>query len=117
MNFLNYVEQEFHINVVIVMLVIAGGFWAKTYLDKWTHIRIGKWRPQVLMAWKTLIVGTIIIAAYILVIRYTDGISKEEWKSTFTSYVFATSFYELIIGPFTRWFQNVLGKASDHPQS
>ena len=106
--------DSLNIDILIVLMVLAGGFWAKTYLDTWTHIRIGSWRPAFSNAWKTLIVGTILCAVY-LAIRKSSGdlIDGEEIKRSFVSYVFATSFYELILGPFTKFLQSKFGTSQN----
>jgi hypothetical protein len=79
---------EFGIDKTIVLLVIAGGFFATTYLKTWT------WASD---AWKTLIVGSIFSAAYIFVVFQEKEITAATWKTFLVSYVFSTSFYELAL--------------------
>lgn len=80
--------NELGIDPMIIVLVIAGGFFATTYLKGW------KWATD---AWKTLIVGSIFSAAYVLVVFTEKEMTAQIWKSFLISYVFATSFYELCI--------------------
>lgn len=104
--------DSMHLDIIIIVLVIAGGFWAKTYLDGWTHIRIGKWQPAFSNAWKTLIIGTVFAAIYVFILRITTGLPKDTYLRIFYSYVFATSFYELILGPFVVWVKSKLPSAN-----
>jgi hypothetical protein len=97
------------IDYLIVLMVLAGGFFATTYLDGWTHIRIGTWKPKFSDAWKTLIVGSIFTAVYIVVLIKTSGFPKELWKQFFISYIFATSFYELLLKPITAFIKKKIG--------
>jgi hypothetical protein len=101
--------RSFHIDPIVVVLIIAGGFFAKTYLGGLTHVRIGVKQANISVAWKTLIVGTWFSAMYIGILAAIGQFSKDIWLELFYSYVFATSFYELIINPFTKWINKKLG--------
>ena len=79
---------ELNIDLMIVVMVLAGGFFSTTYLKSW------KWAND---AWKTLIVGSVFSAAYVLVVFLEKEMTAQIWKSSLVSYVFATSFYELVI--------------------
>jgi hypothetical protein len=109
--------EELRIDPVIVMSIFAGGFWAKKYLDGWTHIRIGKWRPKFTTAWKTLIVGSIFTALYIAIMIMTGNIDQELILKYFYSYVTATSFYEIILDPVRRGIQSTFGKKQQENES
>jgi hypothetical protein len=89
-------------------LIVAGGFFAKSYLKTWTNI--GK--MHVLDSWKTLIVGTVFSVGYLVVVRLSEGLPKEIWTELFTSYIFATSFYELILGPVVTFIQKKISGAT-----
>lgn len=91
------------IDPVIVILIIAGGFSAKRYLASLTKIQIGKFVFNFNDAWKTLVVGTIFTTVYILVLKFTGELERNMFKSFFYSYVFATSFYELLVGPVVKF--------------
>ncbi len=99
-----------HLNPIIIILVLGSGFWAKNYLKKWTALRIGKYSVSVSTAWKTLIVGTIFTAIYILITSQGVDITKEMSIEFFVSYIFATSFYELILAPVSDWVQGKMTK-------
>ncbi len=91
---------QLHIDPVMFLLIIAGGFFAKTYLKSWG------WT----MAWKTLTVGTVFMTAWIGVIWLKGEWTKELWTTAFISYVSSTSFYELLINPFVRWINAITGQ-------
>lgn len=99
-----------YLNPIIIVLVLGSGFWAKNYLKKWTGIRLGKYFVGLSVAWKTLIVGTVFTAIYILIVSKGVGVSKEMWIESFVSYIFATSFYELILAPVSEWIQGKVTK-------
>jgi len=99
-----------HLNPIIIILVLGSGFWAKNYLKKWSAIRIGKFSVVISTAWKTLIVGTLFTVVYILIASRGISVTKEMWIEFFVSYIFATSFYELILAPISEWVQGKMVK-------
>lgn len=104
-------EQIFallHIDPIIALLVLAGGFFAKTYLTFGFFNRMSN-------AHKTLLVGSIFSAAYILVLWLKGSWTAELWTTFFFSYVATTSFYELLINPFIRWINKITGQPVDQP--
>ena len=76
-----------HIDPISVLLVLAGGFFAKKWLKE---ININD-------TWKTLIVSTMMISGWVIV-QYANGmLTREDYPKFFLSYCLATSFYELLI--------------------
>lgn len=76
-----------HIDWVCVLLVICGGLFATKYGKTW----------KVDNALKTLIVGSLFIALYIVVLALSEQLHKEDYSKYFISYCVATSFYELLL--------------------
>ena len=103
--------KDLHINPIIALLIVAGGFFQKAYLKNITQI--GK--IQILDSWKTLFVGTVFSIGYLIVVQLSEGLPKEIWVELFTSYVFATSFYELILGPVVKWISKKIGTVTETP--
>ena len=104
---MNFFEElkAIHLDPIVVILILAAGFWQKTYLKSWTKLKIGRWSVLLSSAWKTLIIGTIFSILYTAVI-FISGMDKDyQWPDLFYSYVFTTSFYELIVGPFSNWLK------------
>ena len=93
----------FSIDPVIVLMVLCGGFFATKYLKGWT------WAND---AWKTLIVGSIFSAAYILVVFTEKEMTAGIWKSFLISYVATTSLYELFI----KWLVEKIKNISNDTQ-
>jgi hypothetical protein len=97
------------INPFIVLFVLNGGFFAKRYLNGWNYICVFKLRLKFTMAWKTLVVGTVFNIGYVSIVFATTGIPKAMWLQLFISYIFATSFYELLINPFVKLINKSIG--------
>lgn len=98
--------KEIHLDPIIIILILAGGFWSKTYLKSWSKIGFKNWTLEVSNAWKTLIIGTVFSGLYVGIMHWTNKATPEIWTELFYSYIFATSFYELIIGPFSAWIKS-----------
>ena len=84
-------ETNPFIDVVVVGMVIAGGYFSKAYLTAY----------KASDAIKTLIVGTVFTCLYLLLMfaaKHPINIVK-----CFISYAAATSFYELIIKEITKF--------------
>lgn len=76
-----------HIDPISVLLVLAGGFFAKKWLKE---IAIGD-------TWKTLIVSTVMISGWVIILHASGMLTKADYPKFFLSYCLATSFYELLI--------------------
>lgn len=92
------------IDFIIVGLVLASGFFQGRYL---TGITLSK-NSSYDSALKTLFVSAVFSAIYIILIK--DPEKASNWSKYFLSYVFATSLYELLVQPFTKWIQSKLDK-------
>jgi hypothetical protein len=101
MDFIEILKQ-FNLDPIIVVLIICGGFAAKTYIS-WEFIHIGKFRMALKDAWKTLIVGSLFCGIYLAILWKTDAMPEDIYLRFFYSYIFTTSLYELMIKPFTGW--------------
>lgn len=102
------------IDPIIVILIIAGGFFATRYLGSLTKIQLGKMVISFNDAWKTLLVGTVFTILYIVVLHFSGELQRDMVKSFFYSYVFATSFYELLVGPIVKFIGNKIKSGNDN---
>lgn len=93
--------QILNIDLIIVMLVIAAGFFQKRYLKSFT----------LNSAFKTLIVGTIFTTIYMgLNCDFSSWeCAKPCLMVAFISYCFATSFYEIIVKHSVTYLSNKFG--------
>ena len=89
----------------VILLIIMGGYFQRYYWKSET--KIGK--IFILPAWKTLIVGTLFVIIYTLITKYDGTFAPSYVKQAFLSYVFATSAYELILGPITHMIEKKFG--------
>lgn len=71
------------IDVAVVLLVIAGGFFAKKYLAE----------LPVKLTWLTLVTGAVFVGLYAIFLQP----DRSDYAKYFLSYCVATSMYELII--------------------
>lgn len=94
------------IDPMVIVLVVAAGYFQRYYLK---IEFIGKYR--VLPAWKTLFMGTLFVTIYVLIDRGGGKVDNAYLKKAFFSYIFATSFYELILGPVTFWIEKKISFA------
>lgn len=92
------------IDFVIVGLVLLSGFFQKRYFS---GFKISKANEGHDSAMKTLLVSAVVSVVYILLIK--DPEKGNSWSKYFISYFAATSLYELIISPFTKWIQSKFG--------
>lgn len=74
------------INVMYVLLWVAAGYVQSQYF---------KWFTKFSDAWKTLVLGSVFSVVYAILLR--DVTTKATWVEFFASYIFATSFYELLL--------------------
>jgi len=85
-----------NIDFKVVLLYICAGLIVKAYLN-------GDWcipftKRAVTTAWKTLIVGTIICTVYVLIDHGGyKTVTRVDMKTLFYTYIFTTSFYELVL--------------------
>lgn len=90
MDILQYFQnQNLRLDAVVIMLVLAAGFFQKRYLF---HIKITE-------AWRTMLTGFVFTTIYVGL-----QIIAREFKYTslidyFVSFAVATSFYDLILKP------------------
>lgn len=96
------------LNFAVFILVIAGGYAAKRYFV-WEHVHIGSFRCAITDAWKTLITGSVFCAVYAAILMYNKAFTVGTNEIFFFSYVSATSFYELLLKPFSKMFNKVTG--------
>lgn len=90
---------------IVILLIIMGGYFQRYYWKQQTKVG----RIFVLPAWKTLIVGTLFVIIYTLITKYDGTFTPSYVKQAFLSYVFATSAYELILGPITHMIEKKFG--------
>jgi hypothetical protein len=90
MEILNYFVQNLHIDIFIMILVFAAGFFQARYLG---DIKGSS-------ALKTLVVSFIFSVIYIILLKVAGNFQRENSAIYFISYCVATSFYEILIKPF-----------------
>jgi hypothetical protein len=84
------------IDWIVVLLYVCSGLIGKAYFPEKIHIPFTK--LNVTPAWRTLIVGTILVGIYVAIeYKYPAEFTRETLKRLFVSYVFTTSFYELVL--------------------
>lgn len=76
-----------HINVVVLVLVLLGGLFAKNYLS------VLSWPVAI----KTLTVSTIFVMAYTVTLIAAGSFDKKDLPDFLVTYCFATSLYELLL--------------------
>jgi hypothetical protein len=91
------------LDFVVVGLVLLSGFFQKRYFRGFKLSNDDSYDS----ALKTLILSGIVSTVYILLIK--DPEKATNWSKYFISYFAATSLYELLINPFTKWIQSKLG--------
>lgn len=80
----------------VVLLYICAGLITKAYMPDRIHLPFTK--LNITDAWRVLIVGTIIISVYALIeYKYPTEFTRGTLKKLFVSYIFTTSFYELVL--------------------
>lgn len=89
-----------NINPVVVLLVIASGYFQRYYLGSW------KWSSPI----KTLVVSFVVSAAYLFM---SNEVTKEILANYFFSFFMATSLYEIFLKPLTRWIERKVGFEAD----
>jgi hypothetical protein len=76
-----------HINIVVLVLVLLGGLFAKNYMIN----------VNIPTAFKTLIMGTLFVVVWILVQVISKSFDVKQLPDYFITYCVATSLYELLL--------------------
>lgn len=97
MEYLKWLEENLHINGVIVIIVIAAGYFQNKYLKLWVITKDDKTNS----ALRTLAVAGFVVSVKLLL----EGANKVQIWDAFLSYFVATSFYELILRPVSKIFK------------
>lgn len=85
---INFHETNAYIDLVILMLVIFSGYFAKQYL---VDLKMN-------MAFKTLMVATLVTILYMCILKFGEkSLEPTYWKKCFITYFTATSMYEVIL--------------------
>lgn len=79
-----------HFDPVSVLLVLLGGYFSKRYL---AEINLSN-------TIKTLLVGTVFMAVYIIILHVSGLLNKVDYLKYFLSYTVATSLYEIFAKEF-----------------
>lgn len=88
--------QSLGVDWAVVLLYICAGLLVKAYLPD--TINIPFTQLNITIAWRTLIIGTLIVGIYVAIeYRYPQEFTRETLKKLFVSYIFTTSFYELVL--------------------
>ena len=97
MELFNYLKEYLHIDPIIVLIVIAAGFFVKRFLRTIHWIKDERTDEAV----KTLLVSFSVSMIYLLLVKTP----REMWAQYFLSYFMATSMYEIIIRPAVKFIQ------------
>lgn len=76
-----------HINIVVLVLVLLGGLFAKNYMSN----------VNLPVAIKTLVMGTLFVLVWIGILVLTGQFAKEDLADYFITYCAGTSLYELLL--------------------
>jgi hypothetical protein len=88
--------QSLGIDWAVVLIYVCAGLIDKAYLPD--DIRVPFTRFNVTAAWRTLVVGTVLVSVYALIeYKYPTEFTRETLKKLFVSYIFTTSFYEIVL--------------------
>ena len=91
-----------YVDWLIVVLVICAGYYQNSYLKGVTLAKDAKYDSTL----KTLILGTLFNVVYLVILGVNSGLPKEVWAKLFFSYIFATSFYDILMRPIGKWIVN-----------
>ena len=100
MDILNFLKEQLHIDGVIVLIVIASGFFQQKYL---CGLRLST-DDKTDSALRTLVLSGAVVA----IMLFLTGAGKDDIWPAFLSYFLATSFYELIVRPITKFIKKNL---------
>ena len=101
MDILDWMQQNLHMDGVIVLIVIASGYFQNSYMK---NLNLSK-DEKTSSALKTLLVAGLVVSI-MLIFKRAD---RDAIWLAFQSYFFATSFYEIIVRPITRAIQKRIG--------
>lgn len=104
MEYIKWLQENLHIDPIVVLIVIASGFFQNRYLSSWV---IGK-DTRASSALKTLLVSFVVCVIYL----YLAFTPRNAFANYFLSYFLATSLYELILRPLIKWINK--GKDIDN---
>lgn len=102
MEIFDYLQKTLHIDPIIVLIVLASGFFTKRYLKKFNLVKNDEKTND---AVKTLVISFIVSIIYLAL----QGLPREMWSQYFLSYFLATSLYELILRPIIKAVQKATG--------
>ena len=92
------------IDFVIVAIVLCSGFFQARYMASIVWIKNIRQDQAV----KTLVVSAFVSIMYIILVKNPE--KGEYYAMYFLSYFFATSLYELLINPFTKWLKSAFSQ-------
>lgn len=97
--FLNSIDWLF-----AVVILVGGRYWGSKYF------RLSKNEALNFLGFATAF-GLI----YLLIIHFTKGLQKNQAANLFITYLFVTSFYELIAQRVFEWVEGLFGKKKETP--
>lgn len=118
MEWYDYLKDKWHLDTVIVAIVILSGFFQEKYLCIWQWLKDKRFDASV----KVLAVSSVVSLVYILLMHKEakhlseDGAAIIPWGKYFISYFAATSLYDLAIRPIRKWITARFGGESDTPK-
>jgi hypothetical protein len=100
MDYLIELSSKWNIDLIIVAIVLLSGFFQERYLFMFYISKDSKHDQAI----KTLLVSLVASIVYILLLYKGAEIA---WAKYFISYFAATSLYELLVKPFTKWIEKI----------
>lgn len=101
MDILNWLQTNLHINGVIVLIVIAAGYFQNSYTK---DLHLSK-DDKTNSALKTLLISGLVVTIMLL---FQNPGREQIWEACL-SYFLATSFYEILVRPITKAIQKKIG--------
>lgn len=119
MEWYEYLKDKWHLDTLIVAIVILSGFFQEKYLAVFQWVKDKRYDASI----KVLTVSSLVSLIYILLMYKEakrlseDGVAIIPWGKYFISYFAATSLYDLAIRPVRKWIISKLGQSDDIQQN
>lgn len=111
MDWLTYLQDKWHVDPVIVAIVIASGFFQEKYLCAFTWSKNARYDASL----KTLALSAVVGLIYAYIVHAGNKTADVPAGMYFISYFLSTSLYDLIINPIRRFIKNKVGDPNPDP--
>ncbi|HRE52218.1 MAG TPA: hypothetical protein PK339_12400 [Flavitalea sp.] len=97
----------------VVLIYICAGLLVKAFLPN--TINIPFTRVNITVPWRVLILGTFLVAVYVFIeYQYPTEFTRATLKRLFVSYIFTTSFYEIVLkDTIAKWIVDAIKSKKD----